>query len=182
MAVLDGHFNRWKCYFRRFLVLFSTVSTVENNQISCSGSLCLKSCYYFSSIISCPIYRYIGIASLFVCQFLFRIYFCLILLCIVFFLQKRIHWFIPFLDTLKFKLKVQDIGSWCRSEPLFKSVPNFSWASNTNKKWKHLWSESWIYQGKGCLILDHYKKFGYFQRLKPLKKVLKTVENTIFDG
>ena len=30
--------------------------------------------------------------------------------------------------------------------------------------------------------LTHYKKFGYFQRLKPLKKVLKSIENTIFDG
>ena len=39
---------------------------------------------------------------------------------------------------------------------------------------------------KGLITLAraaiHYKKFGYFQRLKPLKKVLKTVENTIFVG
>ena len=36
ITVLYGHFNYWKYFFRRFLTLFSTVSTVENNQVSCS--------------------------------------------------------------------------------------------------------------------------------------------------
>ena len=36
IMVLYGHFNYWKYFFRRFLTLFSTVSTVENNQVSCS--------------------------------------------------------------------------------------------------------------------------------------------------
>ena len=34
-------------------------------------------------------------------------------------LQKWIHRFINFLDTLQFKLEIQDVISWCGSEPLF---------------------------------------------------------------